>query len=303
MKTNVQVTGKWRRATKSYMAGNHGRTTKSYMTGSRRRATLVLLAVAVAFLAAVAIAGVFLQEEAVRTDFTRKNLAPCIQYPFGTDWMGRDMFVRTVAGLSMSIRIGLLTAAISAVIAFLLGLSAAVMGRFVDGIVTMMIDLVMGIPHILLLILVSYACGRGFWGVVVGIALTHWASLARLIRGEVIQLKESQYVKIAAKLGKSRFYIAFHHMAPNLVSQFITGLILMFPHAILHEASITFLGFGLSPEKPAIGIILSESMKYLAMGKWWLALFPGLFLVAVVLVFHYIGQAVCRMIDPGSVHE
>ena len=76
-----------------------------------------------------------------------------------------------------------------------------------------------------------------------------------------------------------------------------------FPHAILHEASITFLGFGLSPEKPAIGIILSESMKYLAMGKWWLALFPGLFLVLVVLMFHCAGQAVCRMIDPGSAHE
>lgn len=271
--------------------------------GNRRRLTLILLAAAVAFLAAVTIAGFCWQETAVRTDFSRKNMEPCVRFPFGTDWMGRDMFVRTVTGLSMSIRIGLLTAAISAVIAFLLGLSAAVMGRFVDGVVTMMIDLVMGIPHMLLLILVSFACGRGFWGVVAGIALTHWASLARLIRGEVIQLKESQYVKVAAKLGKSRLYIAFFHMMPNLVPQFITGLILMFPHAILHEASITFLGFGLSPEQPAIGIILSESMKYLAMGKWWLALFPGLTLVAVVLVFHYIGQAVCRMIDPGSVHE
>lgn len=92
-------------------------------------------------------------------------------------------------------------------------------------------------------------------------------------------------------------------MAPNLLPQFITGLILMFPHAILHEASITFLGFGLSPEEPAIGIILSESMKYLAMGKWWLALFPGLLLTAVVLMFHYAGQTICRMAAPGSVHE
>ena len=270
---------------------------------SRRFRSLVLLAGAVALLAAVTMAGLHWQEEAVKTDFTRKNLAPSLQYPFGTDWMGRDMFVRTVTGLSLSIRIGILTAAASAAIAFLLGLSAAVMGRFVDGAVLMVIDLVMGIPHMLLLILISVACGRGFLGVVIGIALTHWASLARLIRGEVLQLKESNYVKIARKQGKGRFYIAFCHMAPNLVPQFITGLILMFPHAILHEASITFLGFGLSPEKPAIGIILSESMKYLVMGKWWLALFPGLLLVAAVLLFHYIGQAVCRFIDPGSVHE
>jgi peptide/nickel transport system permease protein len=110
-------------------------------------------------------------------------------------------------------------------------------------------------------------------------------------------------VKIAEKLGKGKFYIAFCHMAPNLIPQFITGLVLLFPHAILHEASITFLGFGLSSESPAIGVILSESMKYLAMGKWWLALFPGLFLVGTVLLFHYIGQALCRLLDPGSVHE
>ena len=136
-----------------------------------------------------------------------------------------------------------------------------------------------------------------------GISLTHWPSLARLIRGEVLQLKESQYVKISSKLGMSRFKIACTHMLPHLLPQFLTGLILMFPHAILHEASITFLGFGLSPEEPAIGIILSESMKYLAMGKWWLALFPGLLLTAVVLMFHYAGQTICRMAAPGSVHE
>ena len=262
------------------------------MMKNRRRKSFALLILAAGLLVLVAVLGSFWKEAAIQTDFTRKNLAPCIQYPFGTDWMGRDMFVRTIAGLSLSIRIGLLTAAV-----------AAVCGKAADSIVQMLIDIVMGIPHMLLLILISFACGRGFWGVVWGIAFTHWASLARLIRGEVLQLKQSQYVKIAEKLGKGKFYIAFCHMAPNLIPQFITGLVLLFPHAILHEASITFLGFGLSSESPAIGVILSESMKYLAMGKWWLALFPGLFLVGTVLLFHYIGQALCRLLDPGSVHE
>lgn len=271
--------------------------------GNRRLFSMGLFGASVLFLLLVAVFGYVWQDAASVTDFSRKNLPPCAGYLFGTDWMGRDMFVRTVAGLSMSIRLGLLTAAVSAVIAFLLGLSAAVLGRAVDGLVTLLIDLVMGIPHMLLLILISFACGKGFWGVTLGIALTHWASLARLIRGEVFQLRESPYIRIVGKLGKSRAYLAFHHMAPNLLPQFITGLILMFPHAILHEASITFLGFGLSPEEPAIGIILSESMKYLAMGKWWLALFPGLLLTAVVLMFHYAGQTICRMAAPGSVHE
>ena len=285
------------------------------MKKNRRIQSFALLILAAVLLAVIAVLGSFWQEAAIRTDFTRKNLAPCIQYPFGADWMGRDMFVRTVAGLSLSIRIGLLTAAVSAVMAFILGLSAAVFGKFVDSAVRLLIDIVMGIPHMLLLILISFACGRGFWGVVWGIAFTHWASLARLIRGEVLQLKQSQYVKIAEKLkeqiyiktsrklGKSNLYIAMKHMAPHLLPQFIVGLVLLFPHAILHEASITFLGFGLSSESPAIGVILSESMKYLAMGKWWLALFPGILLVLVVMLFHVIGDTLNSLLDPSRAHE
>lgn len=268
-----------------------------------RKSMLCLLALFITLLAAVTFAGQFYRTEALVTDFSRKNMPPCFSHPFGTDWMGRDMFARTMTGLSMSIRIGLLTAAVSTAIAFFLGLFAASMGKAADGLVVGLIDLVMGIPHILLLVLISFALGKGFKGVVVGISLTHWTSLARLIRGEVLQLKESQYIKIARKLGHGGFETALKHMTPHLIPQLLVGLVLLFPHAILHEASITFLGFGLSSEQPAIGVILSESMKYLAMGKWWLALFPGVFLVVVVLLFHLTGEMVSRLMDPGALHQ
>ena len=271
--------------------------------GNNRRRTAALFLLALGFLAAITLAGQLFAEAAVTSDFSRKNLAPCLAYPFGTDWLGRDMFVRTLAGLSMSIRLGLLAAGVSALIALLLGILSAVGGKTLDGIITWIIDLVMGSPHILLLILISYACGKGFKGVVIGVSLTHWTSLARLIRGEVLQLKEATYIKVAGKLGMSKWQIACRHMLPHLFPQFLVGLILLFPHAILHEASITFLGFGLSPEKPAIGVILSESMKYLSMGKWWLALFPGLLLVLTVALFDLAGESLRRLIDPGSAHE
>ena len=264
---------------------------------------VILFAAAAGFLAAITIAGSVFAKEALVVDFSRKNLAPCGQYIFGTDWLGRDMFVRTLTGLSMSIRIGLLAAGVSSIIAFVLGTLAATMGNAVDSVITWLIDLVMGIPHILLLILISYACGKGFRGVVVGVALTHWTSLARLIRGEVLQLKEATYIKVAQKLGKSRLEIAGKHMVPHLLPQFLVGLILMFPHAILHEASITFLGFGLSPEQPAIGIILSESMGHLAMGRWWLAVFPGLLLVFTVVLFDLAGESLRKILDPASAHR
>ncbi len=267
-----------------------------------RERTVLLFGMALLFLALITIAGQIFAKAAMETDFSRKNLSPCWEYLFGTDWMGRDVFVRTLTGLSMSIRIGLLAAGVSALLALALGILSAAMGKAVDSIVTWIIDLVMGIPHILLLILISYACGKGFKGVVIGVSLTHWTSLARLIRGEVLQLKEAAYIKEAKKLGMSPWRIAWKHMVPHLFPQFLVGLILLFPHAILHEASITFLGFGLSPEQPAIGVILSESMQYLAMGKWWLALFPGLLLVLTVVLFDVAGESLRKLLDPGSAH-
>ena len=265
--------------------------------------TLILFVFAVVFLAGITIAGSVFAEDAVVVDFARKNLSPCGEYIFGTDWMGRDMFLRTLTGLSMSIKIGLLAAGVSSIIAFVLGTMAAAMGKRVDSVITWIIDLVMGIPHILLLILISYAFGKGFKGVVIGVALTHWTSLARLIRSEVLQLKEATYIKVAEKLGKSKLEIAVKHMVPHLLPQFLVGLILLFPHAILHEASITFLGFGLSPEQPAIGIILEESMAHLAMGRWWLAVFPGILLVFTVVLFDVAGESLRKLLDPASAHK
>ncbi len=270
---------------------------------NQRQKAKMLFAFAVIFLAAVAAAGIFCREAAMVTDFSRKNLPPSLAYPFGTDWLGRNMFYRTLAGLSTSILIGISAAAVSAVVALALGIMAATLGKKADSAITFVIDTVMGIPHILLLILISYAAGKGLKGVIIGVALTHWTSLARLIRGEVLQLKECEYIQIARKLGHSNFAIARKHMVVQLLPQFLVGLVLLFPHAILHESSITFLGFGLSSEQPAIGVILSESMKYLIMGKWWLALFPGLMLVLTVVLFDVGGTALRRILDPNSVHK
>ena len=270
---------------------------------NRRHSTIWFAVAGAAVLVAIMFAGMAVEDSAMATDFTRKNLPPSGVFLFGTDWMGRDMLARTVAGLSLSIRIGLLTAVVSAGIALALGVLSAVFGGWVDAVVSWWIDLAMGIPHILLVILISIACGRGFVGVVAGVSLSHWTSLARVIRGEVIQLKSAPYLLVAEKLGVSVWKRVRLHMLPHLLPQFLTGFILLFPHAILHEASVTFLGFGLSSERPAIGVILSESMRYLTTGKWWLALFPGTALVLVVILFALLGERARLLLDPGSIHQ
>lgn len=291
----------------SQVASESGDLTLLHAPRERRVANrvraLVLFLAAFALLVAVVVAGSMLQDAAMAADFTAKNRPPSVEHPFGTDWMGRDMLVRTLAGLSTSVLVGLAAAGCSALIALVLGTVAALGGRRVDAVVNWLIDALLGLPHIILLILVSYALGRGYWGVTVGVALTHWPSLARVVRAEVLQCRQSRYVEMARALGASPVRIAVRHMLPYVLPQFLVGLVLLFPHAILHEASITFLGFGLPPEMPAIGVILSESMSYLSSGMWWLAAFPGVSLVAVVLLFDLAGSSLRKLVDPHSSQE
>ena len=268
--------------------------------GGSRVAALVACVGAAFALVAVVVAGVSLYSQATVTDFSAKSLVPSLAHPFGTDWMGRDMLSRTLAGLSTSVLVGLLAAGVSSVIALILGTAAALGGKRVDAVISWLIDLMMGVPHIVLLVLISYALGKGFWGVTIGVAVTHWASLARVVRAEVLQCRQSAFVAAARKLGQSPVRIALRHMVPYVFPQFIVGLILLFPHAILHEAAITFLGFGLPPEQPAIGVILSESMSYLSTGAWWLAVFPGVALMCTVGLFDVAGQNLRKLIDPHT---
>lgn len=270
--------------------------------GNRRRVLLGIIALAVA-LALVVGAGRALWDVANQTDFAARNLAPSPAHPFGCDWMGRDMFARTLAGLSTSVLVGLVAAACSSVVACALALVAALGGRAADAAVSWLIDLVMGVPHLILLLLISYALGRGVTGVAVGVALTHWPSLARVLRAEVMQLREQPWLAAARVSGASAWHIAWGHVLPALVPQLLVGTVVAFPHAILHEASITFLGFGLPPELPAIGVILSESMQYLSAGYWWLAVLPGAALLAVVLAFAGLGSLVRALTSARTVQE
>ncbi len=270
---------------------------------NRRTKVLVLTCIIALVLAAVYALGVFLPEQTYAASFLNARQAPSLAHPFGTDSLGRDLLMRTLKGLSVSMTVGLVASVISAVIAVLIGIAAATGSKHVDGFINWVIDLVMGVPHTILVILISFAMGRGLKGLLVGIAATHWCSLARLIRGEVLQLRSQQYVAVSRRLGKSSGWILVHHLLPHLIPQFFVGLILLFPHAILHEASVSFLGYGLPPEQPAIGIILAESMKYISSGMWWSAVFPGLMLVLIVLLVDRLGDNLKKILDPYSAQE
>ncbi|MDQ0224394.1 ABC transporter permease [Metabacillus niabensis] len=276
-----------------------GYISKSLAINGRQRATVSML-LGVVILVTIFVTGFFLDEKTITTDLTVRNAPPSFDHLFGTDWLGRDMFARTLKGLFISIGVGVIGAAGSTAIATLLGVCAAMLGKWVDRLISWLIDVFLSVPHLVTLILIAFTIGGGFHGIAIGIAVTHWPSLARVIRAEAMQIRSSDYVHISKQMGKKKAWIILHHVLPNIAPQILIGFILLFPHAILHEAAVTFLGFGISPHEPAIGIILSESMKYLSSGAWWLAFFPGLCLLFIVRIFDRIGAKLRSFIEPNG---
>ncbi len=236
----------------------------------------------------------------VAPDFTARLVPPDWAHWFGTDQMGRDMFARTAKALTTSLWVGLFASACSVLIAVVMVLVSAASGRWMDALVSLAIDATIGLPHLVLLILICFALGGGPFAVTLALALTHWPRLARILRAEVMQIKQADYIISARHFGKSWATIAVGHVLPQLVPQMLVGFVLMVPHAILHEASLTFLGFGLEPTSPAIGVMLADSMRYLTAGKWWLGLFPGLCLLLFVLCFDAVGNGLRLIFDPRT---
>ena len=171
-------------------------------TFSNRRTRAVWLSLfCLGLFAALLISASLIGDAGMKTNFRQKSISPCIEHPFGTDPLGRDMLARTIKGLRRSLLIGMGAALVSTIVAVFLGLSAAVFGAGADKIVTGVVDMIISMPHLVLMILISFAMGGGVKGVVVSVALTHWVRLARIIRAEVLQLKTSQFVQLSSRLG------------------------------------------------------------------------------------------------------
>jgi peptide/nickel transport system permease protein len=264
-----------------------------------RRALVGRGALALGLLGGIVLAAAVGSGDPAAVDPFARGLPPAAAHPFGTDLLGRDVAARTLAALASSVRIGLLAAALSTLIAAALGLLAA-SGGWADRAVSAATELALGLPHFVLVLMVAYAAGGGGAGVTVAVALTHWPRLARVLRHEAQTVAASDYVAISRALGRSRLWIARRHLAPHLLPQLVAGFVLVFPHAILHEAGLSFVGLGLPPHLPSIGVMLADSMRAIAAGAWWAALFPGLGLMVVALVFERFGEALRRAADPAE---
>ncbi|MFE4499297.1 ABC transporter permease [Rhodococcus sp. NPDC056743] len=237
------------------------------------------------------------------TDFAQARLAPSLAHPFGTDSAGRDLFVRVAAGIRTSLLIALACALLSTVIGVAVGTTAGLLGGWVDRFVMRGTDAVNALPHLLLGIVIVAMFRGSILAIVLSIALTHWTQVARIIRGEILNLRDRPYIDAAVLAGASRRHVITRHLVPAAAPQALIAVVLLLPHAVWHESTLSFLGFGLPPHKPSLGTLLEEARGSLLLGGWWTLVFPAAVLVITTIAVAVAGSALRSTLAPPRPSE
>ncbi|MFI7641353.1 ABC transporter permease [Nonomuraea sp. NPDC049400] len=231
-------------------------------------------------------------------DLRSAGLSPAPAHPFGTDEVGRDVLVRSIYGLQVSLLVGLVAAVASVTIGGLVGLVAGAAGGFADRLLMRVVDGFNSLPHLLFGIFIVALFAPSTTAVVVSVAVTHWTTAARIVRSEVLSLRGRPFVDAAISGGSSRLRMVLRHFLPNLAPQLLLATVLMIPHAIWHETALSFLGLGLPAHLASLGNMINDGRRSLLAGDWWSSLFPGLLILVPTLAVSGLAQHIRDRANP-----
>jgi ABC-type dipeptide/oligopeptide/nickel transport system permease subunit len=217
---------------------------------------------------------------------------------FGTDFLGRDYFTRVLYGIRTSIRVALIVAVVSTALGTIIGSLAGYFGGWIDNMLMRFTDLILTLPLLAVLLVASNKFGSGNqYHVALILAFLFWTGIARVVRGVFLSLREKEYVEAAKAAGAGDLRIIFRHMLPNAMGPIIVNMTLTVAGAILIEAALSFLGFGIKPPTPALGALISDGQNEMQTA-WWLVVFPGIAIMILVLCINFIGDGMRDALDP-----
>ncbi|MDQ0154851.1 ABC transporter permease [Robertmurraya andreesenii] len=229
----------------------------------------------------------------------RERLLPPLTdgHILGTDQLGRDILSRIIAGTKVSVIIGLATALLAGLIGTVVGVIAGYFRGWIDVVLMRIVDVQLSFPFILLVLVISAVLGAGLTNIVISLALAGWVVFARVIRSEVLAIREKEFITAAIATGVPKFEILFRHILPNIFTPIIILVSLQMGTYIIAEASVSFLGFGVQPPTPAWGNMLNEGKDYI-FGSWWLITFPGIAIIITTLGVNLFGDWLRDTLDP-----
>jgi len=230
-------------------------------------------------------------------DAYRVLLPPSSGNWFGTDELGRDVFTRVLYGARISLKVGFVAVGIAVLIGTVIGLVAGFYGGWLDTILMRFVDVMLCFPTFFLILAVIAMLEPSIWYIMIIIGLTGWMGVARLVRAEVLSLRERDFVMAARAMGASDLRIIFRHIFPNAMTPVLVSATLGVAGAILTESALSFLGIGVQPPTPSWGNILTSGKDYIEFA-WWLSLFPGLAILVTVLSYNLLGEGIRDALDP-----
>ena len=261
-------------------------------TGAKIGMTLIALLLYTAIFAnQIALQGI--DDQNLRSAFMR----PGSQFLLGTDDLGRDLLSRIIHGARVSLQVGIIATLVSAAVGITLGVVAGYFGGTVDHLIQGMVDISWAFPTVLMAIFLVATLGPGLVNVMIAVGLVYWGGYARVVRGQVLSLREWEFTTAARAIGAGHLRIILRHILPNVLAPVIVMATLMMGDAILIEATLSFLGMGAQPPIPSWGSILSAGRTYLRTAPW-ISLFPGIAIMLTVLGFNLLGDGLRDALDP-----